>query len=366
MAAAVVGSVSVAKAAALFVASGAPQAGKKSRRAATPAAVLQTLSLRSSQAVASRSALQASSKCIVPKASRGVLHITCETDVAATPQVDLDTKKKIYRDCKQAVEQLIKDRNCNPIMIRAGWHDAGTYNVNIEEWPQRGGTNGSLRFPIEQGHGANAGMVVAYNLLKPINKKFPEVTWADLFQMAGAVAIEVAGGPAIDMKYGRVDTTSDADCPESGRLPDADPKTTGRGEPAEHLRNVFYRMGLNDQDIVALSGAHTMGRVRQDRSGFGVKETKYTKDGPGIKGGQSWTPEWLVFDNSYFVEVKEKRDADLVVLPTDAALFEDDGFKQYAEKYAVDQEAFFKDYAVSHKKLSELGAKWNPEDGFSI
>lgn len=39
-----------------------------------------------------------------------------------------------------------------------GWHDAGTFNKNIEEWPQRGGANGSLRFEIEQKHAANAGM----------------------------------------------------------------------------------------------------------------------------------------------------------------------------------------------------------------
>lgn len=40
-----------------------------------------------------------------------------------------------------------------------GWHDAGTYDKNIEEWPQKGGANGSLRFDIELKHGANAGKV---------------------------------------------------------------------------------------------------------------------------------------------------------------------------------------------------------------
>lgn len=44
------------------------------------------------------------------------------------------------------------------LQIRLGWHDAGTYNKNIEEWPQRGGANGSLRFEVELKHGANAGM----------------------------------------------------------------------------------------------------------------------------------------------------------------------------------------------------------------
>lgn len=32
----------------------------------------------------------------------------------------------------------------------------------------------------------------------------------------------------------------------------------------------------------------------------------------------------------------------------------------YAEKYAADQVAFFKDYAEAHAKLSNLGAKFDP------
>jgi L-ascorbate peroxidase len=37
--------------------------------------------------------------------------------------------------------------------------------------------------------------------------------------------------------------------------------------------------------------------------------------------------DWLVFNNDYFKEVRDKRDADLLVLETDAVLFEDDGFR---------------------------------------
>jgi L-ascorbate peroxidase len=53
-----------------------------------------------------------------------------------------------------------------------------------------------------------------------------------------------------------------------------------------------------------MAGAHTLGRAYPSRSGFGKESTKYTADGPGTKGGESWTPEWLKFDNSYFVEVQ--------------------------------------------------------------
>lgn len=38
----------------------------------------------------------------------------------------------------------------------------------------------------------------------------------------------------------------------------------------------------------------------------------------------------------------------------------------YAEKYAEDEEAFFYDYAQAHAKLSELGAKLDPPEGFVI
>ncbi|XWS23718.1 hypothetical protein CRYUN_Cryun28dG0039200 [Craigia yunnanensis] len=265
------------------------------------------------------------------------------------------------KSAREDIKELLKSKFCHPILVRLGWHDAGTYNKNIEEWPQRGGVNGSLRFEVELKHAANAGLVNALNLIQSIKDKYSGVTYADLFQLASATAIEDAGGPKIPMKYGRVDVSGPNECPEEGRLPAAGPPS-----PADHLREVFYRMGLNDKEIVALSGAHTLGRSRPERSGWGKPETKYTKDGPGAPGGQSWTVQWLKFDNSYFKDIKVKRDEDLLVLPTDAVLFEDPSFKVYAEKYAEDQETFFKDYAEAHAKLSNLGAKFDPPEGIVL
>ncbi|CAI5471507.1 unnamed protein product [Closterium sp. Yama58-4] len=265
------------------------------------------------------------------------------------------------RGARDEIKELIKSKHCNPILIRLGWHDAGTYTKSIAEWPKAGGATASIRFKPEIEHGANAGLAGAIALLEPIKQKYPAVSYADLFQLASAIAVELAGGPKIPMKYGRVDARGPEDCTPDGTLPDAGPPS-----PADHLRKVFYRMGLDDKDIVALSGAHTLGRARPERSGWGKAETKYTKDGPGAPGGQSWTVEWLRFDNSYFRDIKEKTDAELLVLPTDAALFEDAGFKVYAEKYAADQAAFFADYAQSHKKLSELGAKFDPPQGVTL
>lgn len=289
----------------------------------------------------------------IPASSGGFSTVAAPKSFASDPDQ--------LKSAREDIKKLLETKYCHPILVRLGWHDAGTYDKNIEEWPERGGANGSLRFEIELKHAANAGLVNALKLLQPIKDKYSGVTYADLFQLASATAVEEAGGPKIPMTYGRVDVSAPEQCPVEGKLPSAGPPS-----PSSHLRDVFYRMGLSDKEIVALSGAHTLGRSRPERSGWGKPETKYTKDGPGAPGGQSWTAQWLKFDNSYFKDIKERRDEDLLVLPTDAAIFEDPSFKVYAEKYAEDQEAFFKDYAEAHASLSNLGAKFDPPEGFSL
>nr|CAD1824626.1 unnamed protein product [Ananas comosus var. bracteatus] len=56
-------------------------------------------------------------------------------------------------------------------------------------------------------------------LIQPIKDKYSGVTYADLFQLASATAIEEAGGPKIPMKYGRVDVTGPEQCPAERKLP---------------------------------------------------------------------------------------------------------------------------------------------------
>jgi len=136
--------------------------------------------------------------------------------------------------------------------------------------------------------------------------------------------------------------------PPNGLLPDA-------SQGAEHLREVFYRMGFSDRDIVALSGAHTVGRCHKVRSGY---------DGP-------WTRRPLKFDNEYFVnlmtlEWKPRKwdgplqytDTDtesLTMLPTDMALRTDPAFCVIAQEFADDQSAFFRDFSSAFARLVAKG-----------
>lgn len=227
--------------------------------------------------------------------------------------------------------ELYKTTPCMPLMVRLAWHDAGTYCAKDGS----GGANGSIRFEPEATHGANNGLNKARVLLEPIKQAVPEVTYADLYQLASVVAIEVAGGPRIPFRFGRPDADSADRCTPDGRLPDANKRMP-------HLRDIFHRMGFTDADIVILSGAHCLGGAHKDRSGFEGK----------------WTAQPLRFDNDYYrVLLKEEVPKGLLMLDSDKALLDEPELKKLCEKYAEDQEAFFKDYAVAHQKLSELGMK---------
>jgi L-ascorbate peroxidase len=298
--------------------------------------------------------------------------------------------KENLANAQKMIDAILHEKNCGPVFVRLAWHDSGTYDKNITaEWPAAGGAIASIRLEPEIKHGANAGLDGAIKLLEPVKAGNPEVSYADIFQMASARAIELAGGPKIDMKFGRVDVDSPEQCSKEGNLPDGNacPKgtfgTTTGTSPTEcttaegHLRKVFYKMGLNDEDIVALSGAHTFGRAYKNRSGEGAEKTKFTDgskqlrtDGTEAKynaGGSSWVENWLVFDNSYYqVMADEKADSELLKLSTDKVIFVDPAMKPFAEKFRDSQEAFFESYARAHKQLSEQGSKFEPAEGITL
>jgi cytochrome c peroxidase len=50
-----------------------------------------------------------------------------------------------------------------------------------------------------------------------------------------------------------------------------------------------------------------------------------------------------------------------MMLPTDMALVSDKGFRPWVEKYAKDQNLFFKDFSAVITRLFELGVPF-PED----
>lgn len=239
---------------------------------------------------------------------------------------------------------LFKDGSLAPILVRLAWHSCATY----DKYSHTGGSNGAtMRYHLEAGDEGNTGLEVARLALEPIKQKYPWITYADLWILAGIVSIEACGGPTIKWRDGRDDFEDDLLVPPNGRLP------MGGGDSA-HVRSIFSRMGFNDQETVALIGAHSMGRLHNHRSGF---------DGP-------WTTNPIKCDNEFYrllvgelwtlVDLPSGRrqyvnSTGLAMMPADMCLVEDANFRFWVDQYATSEMLWREHFALAFEKLTELG-----------
>ena len=237
-----------------------------------------------------------------------------------------------------------------PFFIRMAWHSAGTYRTG----DGRGGSSsGSQRFAPLNSWPDNGNLDKARRLVWPIKSKYgKQLSWADLFIMAGNVAIESMGGPVFGFGGGREDVFEPMKDiywgteeewlgetrinEESGKAfesplaaiqmgliyvnpegPGGCPNPMGS---ARDMRETFARMGMNDEETVALTaGGHTFGKAHGagDASlvgvepegadiatqGMGWVSTHGTGMGDdtitsGIEG--AWTPTPITWDQTYW------------------------------------------------------------------
>ncbi|PNS16629.1 hypothetical protein CAC42_4593 [Sphaceloma murrayae] len=241
------------------------------------------------------------------------------------------------------------DGSAGPVLVRLAWHSAGTYDSATDT----GGSNGAgMRYEAEGGDPANAGLQHARVFLEPVKEAHSWITYSDLWILGGIVAIREMGGPDIPFYPGRTDYVDDSKLPPRGRLPDG-------AQGADHIRHIFYRMGFNDQEIVALSGAHNLGRCHSDRSGFEgawvPNPTRFSNSYYKLMLSLNWKEKVLANGIRQFVHVDEDLGEELMMLPTDLALVNDKAFRPWVELYAKDKDRFFEDFSNAFLKLVELG-----------
>ena len=183
-----------------------------------------------------------------------------------------------------------------PFMIRMAWHAAGTYRTA----DGRGGANsGNQRFAPLNSWPDNGNLDKARRLLWPVKQKYGKsISWADLFILAGNVAIESMGGPTFGFGGGRQDIyeperdvywgTEEQWVGQEGNktriIPEEELELEnplaaiqmgliyvnpegpgGNPDPLQSARDIkvtFERMAMNHEETVALTaGGHTFGKA---------------------------------------------------------------------------------------------------------
>ncbi len=256
-----------------------------------------------------------------------------------------------------------------PFFIRMAWHAAGTYRTG----DGRGGANtGQQRFAPLNSWPDNGNLDKARRLLWPVKQKYGNnISWADLFVLAGNVAIESMGGPTFGFAGGRADVyepetvywgsedqwvdtgAATRIIPEEGKelegplaaiqmgLIYVNPEGPG-GNPdplqsARDMRETFARMAMNSEETVALTaGGHAFGKAHgaapsdtfsgapegenlaNQAFGWLTDEEEIKKGNittSGIEG--AWTPNPTQWGGDYF-RLLFKYDYELVKSPAGA------------------------------------------------
>jgi catalase-peroxidase len=260
------------------------------------------------------------------------------------------------------------------LMIRMAWHSAGTYRVA----DGRGGAGtGSFRFSPLNSWPDNGNLDKARRLLWPIKQKYGnKLSWADLFILAGTIAYESMGLKTFGFAFGREDVwhpekdiywgpESELMMPSDERYSDTTNAASlenplaavqmgliyvnpeginGVSNPlltAQHVRETFARMAMNDEETVALTaGGHTVGKAHGNGDASllgaapeaadiyeqGLGWNNHTKRGvgrntvtSGLEG--AWTTHPTKWDDGYF-EMLFKHEWELVKSPAGAHQWE--------------------------------------------
>lgn len=269
------------------------------------------------------------------------------------------------------IEHLIQeDPSLAGPLIRLAFHDATTLDTSQKQ--TTGGSNGSIQYELERSsnRGLQRPLLTVQNVLwNNTNSNNYHLSLADAIALAGATAVHTAGGPRIPIKMGRIDTT----IPDPEFRRHALQKTTIRskvettlpspGLDSDGLRLYFGSIGFTEQEFVALSGSHGLGRhvslLGMSKECLKNLTRTCLEDAPVLLPFVTESVD--KFDNSYFQYLLKWNSnqielGQVAFIPTDVDLVVDSGLRRHVETFASNEDFFFKVYTRAFQKLVDQTA----------
>ncbi|KAF6158442.1 hypothetical protein GIB67_022039 [Kingdonia uniflora] len=199
------------------------------------------------------------------------------------------------------------------------------------------------------------------------------VSCADILAIAARDFVHLAGGPYYQVKKGRWDGKVSKTSNVNSNIPHAN-------STVDELLKLFASKGLSLQDLVALSGAHTIGfshcqhfvnrlydhrGTKQPDPSIDAKLLKVLKMSCPQSGGNNdivapfdvVTP--FAFDNAYYRNVEAK----MGLLATDQALFSDPRTRPIVEALGKDKQGFFHAFSEAMEKMGSIEVKRGRKHG---
>ncbi|KAH9698612.1 peroxidase 5 [Citrus sinensis] len=182
------------------------------------------------------------------------------------------------------------------------------------------------------------------------------VSCADIVAVAARDASFAVGGPSWTVKLGRRDSTT-----ASRTLAENLPSFT---DGLDRLISTFATKGFSARDLVALSGAHTIGqaqcaffrdRIYSNQSDIdaGFASTR-RRECPASGGDSNLSPLDLVtpdsFDNNYFKNLVQKKG----LLASDQVLFSGGSTDSIVDEYSKNRSKFKSDFAAAMIKMADI------------
>ncbi|KAG7023931.1 Peroxidase 4, partial [Cucurbita argyrosperma subsp. argyrosperma] len=274
-----------------------------------------------------------------------------------SPNFYYTTCPKLLGIVRAGVQSAVaKEARMGASLLRLHFHDCFVNgcdgSILLEDTPT---------FTGEQTAAPNVRSVRGFDVIESIKKNVEKVcpgvvSCADILTLSARDSVVALGGPSWEVKLGRRDSQTASFSDVVGAIP---PPTS----TLDSLIDRFNTKGLSPRDLVALSGAHTIGQAKclffknriYNETNIDESFAEERQRNCPVNGGDDnrapldfETPN--LFDNYYYKNLLDQK----ALLRSDQVLHDGGSTDSLVELYSDDSDAFEADFVTAMIKMGDI------------